>query len=172
VAITTASAGIGSAIHMTSELFRMMTGLDLIHVPYRGEGPAVADLLGGQVHLLFGTLLTSIEQVKSGRVRALAVTSRVRATTLPDIPTVGEFVPGYESSTWFGMAAPRNTPAEIIDRLNREINAGLDNPTVKARLADLGCEPNPTTPAAFGQLVADEVEKWGKVVRFSGAKPE
>jgi tripartite-type tricarboxylate transporter receptor subunit TctC len=170
--ITMASAGIGSGTHMAGELFKMMTGLDLVHVPYRGEGPAIGDLLGGQVQLMFSTLSVSIEHFKAGRVRVLAVTSPARWTTLSDIPAVAEFVPGYEATPWFGLAAPRNTPVEIIERLNREVNAGLDDPKIKGRLADLGSEPMPMTPAAYGKLLAHEVEKWGKVVRFSGAKPE
>jgi tripartite-type tricarboxylate transporter receptor subunit TctC len=170
--INMASAGIGSGIHMTGELFIMMTGVNLVHIPYRGEGPAVADLVGGQVQLMFATPLTSIEHVKAGKLRALAVTSAARWPAFPDIPAVAEFVPDYESRPWFGLAVPRNTPAEIVERLNREVNAGLDDPTIKSRLADLGSEPMPMAPAAYGKLLADEVEKWGKVVRFSGAKPE
>jgi tripartite-type tricarboxylate transporter receptor subunit TctC len=170
--ISMASAGIGSGTHMAGELFRMMTGLELVHVPYRGEGPAVADLLGGQIQFMFSTLTVSIEYVKAGRVRALAVTSAARWPTLPDLPAVAESMPGYEVTPRFGLAAPRNTPAEIVERLNREVAAGLDDPKVKARLADLGSEPMPATPAAYRKLLSDEVDKWAKVVRFSGARPE
>jgi tripartite-type tricarboxylate transporter receptor subunit TctC len=169
--INMASAGIGSGTHMAGELFRMMAGLDLVHVPYRSEGPAVGDLIGGQVHFMFSSPPVSAEHVKAGKVRALAVTSPVRWATLPDIPAVAEFLPGYALYAFYGLAAPWNTPAEIIERLNREVAAGLDDPRIKDRLADLGSEPMPLTAAGFGKLLAEEVEKWGKVVKFSGMKP-
>jgi tripartite-type tricarboxylate transporter receptor subunit TctC len=150
----------------------VLTGVNMIHVPYRGNGPAVTDLLGGQVHVLFADLASSIEQVKSGKLRGLAVTTTARSDALPDMPTVAEFVPGYEASSWFGIAAPRGTPAEIVDRLNREVNAALADPKTKARIADMGGMVLAGSPADFGKLVADETEKWGKVVKTSGAKAE
>jgi tripartite-type tricarboxylate transporter receptor subunit TctC len=170
--INMASAGTGSGTHMTGELFKMMTGLNLVHVPYRGEGPAVTDLLGGQIQFMFSTVPASVEYIKAGRVRALAVSTATRWETLPDIPAVAEFVPGYEVSVWFGLGAPRNPPVEIVDKLNTEITAALADAKMKGRLADLGGAPMPMTPANFGQLLADEVEKWAKVVKFSGAKPD
>ena len=170
--LTIASAGIGSAQHMYWELFRSMSGVDMLHVPYRGAGAALTDLVGGQVHAYFGALISSIQYVGDGKLRALAVTGSTRADVLPDIPTVGEFVTGYEASTWFGVGAPRNTPAEIVDMLNREINAGLADPMMKARFADLGAEVLAGSPADFGKFIADETEKWGKVVRFAGIRAE
>jgi len=170
--INMASAGNGSAPHMAGELFKMMTDVNTIHVPYRGGAPAVADLLGGQVHAMFVDMPSSIEHIKAGRLRALAVTTATRSEALPDRPTVGDFVPGYEASTWWGLGAPKNTPADIIDRLNREINAGLADPKIKARLADLGGTILSGSPADFGRLMTDETEKWGKVVKFAGIKPE
>ena len=157
---------------MTGELFKMMTGLNLVHVPYRGEGPAVADVLGGQVQSMFSTVPASIEYIKAGKVRALGVTTATRWGTLPDIPAIAEFVPGYEVTVWLGLGAPRNTPPEIIEKLNQEIAAGLADTRIRGRLADVGGEPMPMTPANFKKLLADEVEKWGKVVKFSGARPE
>ena len=154
------------------ELFKMMTGVDMVHVPYRGGAPALTDLLGGQVQVMFGTMPASIEHIRAGKLRALAVTTATRSEALPDIPTVGEFVPGYEASAWYGVGAPKNTPAEIVDKLNKEINAGLADPKIKARLADLGGTVLAGSPADFGKLIADETEKWGKVVKFSGAKPD
>ena len=150
----------------------MMAGVNLVHVPYRGGGPALTDLLGGQVQVMFPGTVSSIEYIKAGRLRALAVTSATRWDALPDIPTVGEFVPGYEASAWWGIGAPRNTPVEVIDKLNREINAGLVDPKIKMRLADLGGMVLPGSPADFGKFIADETEKWAKVVKFSGAKPD
>ena len=140
----------------------MMAGVNMIHVPYRGEAPALTDLLGGQVQVMFGTMPASIEYIRAGKLRPLAVTSARRSEALPDLPTVGEFVTGYEASGWQGLGAPKNTPAEIIDRLNKEINAGLADPKMKARIADLGSEAMPMTPAEFGKLVADETEKWAR----------
>jgi tripartite-type tricarboxylate transporter receptor subunit TctC len=168
--INMASGGVGSGNHLAGELFKMMIGVDLVHVPYRGAGPALIDLLGGQVQVLFATMSSSIGYVRDGRLRALAVTSATRSSVLPDIPTVAEFVPGYEASFWSGIGAPRNTPAEIVDKLNKEINAALADPKMKARLADLGATELPGSPADFGKLIADETEKLGKVVKFCGAK--
>ena len=170
--ITMASAGIGSAPHLAGELFKMMAGLDMVHVPYRGAAPALTDLLGGQVQLYFAGVASSIEYVRAGRLRAFAVTGATRSEVLPDIPLVGEFVPGYETSVWFGIGAPRNTPAEIIDKLNKEINAGLADPKVRARFADLGNTVLPGSAADFGKFIADETEKWGKVIRAANIKPE
>jgi tripartite-type tricarboxylate transporter receptor subunit TctC len=170
--INMASAGIGSAPHMAGELFNLMAGTRMVHVPYRGQGPALSDLLGGQVQVLFATTPGISDYIRTGRLRALAVTTSTRAEVLPELPTVGDFVPGYESSQWYGMGAPKNTPAEIIDKLNREINAGLADPKMKARLADLGGEPLSGSPSAFGTFIGEETLKWGKVVKFAGMKPE
>jgi tripartite-type tricarboxylate transporter receptor subunit TctC len=168
--INMASAGIGSGNHVAGELFKMMTGVTLVHVPYRGAGPALVDLLGGQVQVMFATMSSSIEYVRGGKLRALAVTTATRSPVLPDIPTVAEFVPGYESSFWTGVGAPKNTPAEIVDKLNKEINAVLADPKMKARLAELGATALPGSSADFGKLLADETEKWAKVVKFAGVK--
>jgi tripartite-type tricarboxylate transporter receptor subunit TctC len=170
--INMASAGIGSISHVSGELFKMMTGVSLVHVPYRGAGPALVDLLGGQVQVSFSTMSSSIEYVRAGKLRALAVTTATRSPVLPDIPTVNEFVPGYESSFWSGIGAPRNTPAEIIDKLNKAINAGFADPKLKARLADLGSTALAGSPADFGQLIAEETEKWGKVIQAANIKAE
>jgi tripartite-type tricarboxylate transporter receptor subunit TctC len=170
--INMASAGIGSGNHVAGELFKMMTGVNLVHVPYRGAGPALVDLLGGQVQVMFATMSSSIEYVRAGKLRALAVTTSTRSPVLPDIPTVTEIVPGYESSFWTGVGAPKDTPAEIVDRLNKEINAALADPNMKARLAELGATALPGFPADFGKLIAEETEKWGKVVKFAGIKAE
>jgi len=170
--INMASAGIGSMSHVSGELFKMMTGVSLVHVPYRGAGPALVDLLGGQVQVSFSTMSSSIEYVRAGKLRALAVTTATRSPVLPDIPTVNEFVPGYESSFWTGIGAPKNTPAEIVDKLNKEINAALADPKMKARLAELGATALPGSPTEFGKLIADETEKWGKVVRTANIKAE
>jgi tripartite-type tricarboxylate transporter receptor subunit TctC len=150
----------------------MMTGVTLVHVPYRGAGPALVDLLGGQVQVMFATMSSSIEYVRGGKLRALGVTTATRSPVLPDIPTVAEFVPGYESSFWTGVGAPKNTPAEIVDNLNKEINAALADPKLKARLAELGATALPGSPADFGRLIADETEKWAKVVKFAGVKAD
>jgi len=168
--INMASGGVGSAQHVYGELFKMMAGVDMLHVPYRGGGPALADLLAGQVPLMFDTLATSIEHIRAGKLRALAVTGAVRSQVLPDTPTVGDFVPGYEGIGWQGVGAPRNTPAEIIDKLNKEINAGLGDPRIKARVADLGGTVFISSPADFGAFIAAYTEKWAKVIKFSGAK--
>jgi tripartite-type tricarboxylate transporter receptor subunit TctC len=170
--INMASAGIGSAGHVAGELFKMKTGISLTHVPYRGLAPALTDLIGGQVHVCFANLLGSIEHVRAGRLRALAVTTTTRSEALPDIPTVDEFVPDYEASSTFGLGAPRNTPIDIIDKLNKEINAGLADLKIKARLADFGGTALGGSPADFGRVMAEETEKWGKVVKFSGAKSD
>jgi tripartite-type tricarboxylate transporter receptor subunit TctC len=169
--INMASAGIGASTHVAGELFKMMTGVNMVHVPYRGSPPALTDLLGGQVQVYFGPIAGSIEYVRAGTLRALAVTTATRSEVLPDVPTVGEFVPGYEASAVWGVGAPRNTPAEIVDKLNKEINAGLANPEIKARL-ELGGTVLPGSPTDFGKLIADETEKWGKVVKFANIKPE
>src|SRR5215510_7268452 len=170
--INMASAGTGSPPHVCGELFKMMAGVDLLHLPYRGGGPALTDLLGGQVQVYFPSTPASIEYIRAGRLRALAVTARTRLDVLPDIPTVAEFVPGYEASFWFGVGVPKDTPAEIIETLNKEINAGLADPKLKARMADLGGVPMPMTPAGFGRFIAEETEKWGKVVKFTGIKAD
>jgi tripartite-type tricarboxylate transporter receptor subunit TctC len=169
--ISMASGGNGAASHVSGELFKMMTGIDMLHVPYRGTAPALTDLLGGQVEIMFDQIISSIEYIRSEKVRALAVTTATRSQALPDIPTVGDFVPGYEASTWFGLGVPRNTPAEIIDRLNKEINAGLADPNIKARLANMGGAVLAGSAADFGDLIVDETEKWRKVVEFAGIKP-
>ena len=170
--ISMASAGIGSTGHMSGELFKMMTGVTTLHVPYRGAAPALTDLLAGQVQVGFVSLPSAIEYVRAGKLRALAVTTATRSPVLSDIPTVAEFVPGYESSFWTGVGAPKNTPAEIVDKLNKEINAVLADPKSKTRLADLGGTPLVGSPADFGKLIAEEIEKWGKVIRAAGIKPE
>jgi tripartite-type tricarboxylate transporter receptor subunit TctC len=167
-----ASAGIGSAPHIYGEMFKMMTGVDMVHVPYRGNAPALTDLIGGQVQVYFDNMPSSIEYIRAGRLRALAVTTATRWEGLPDIPTVAEFVPGFEASGWFGIGAPRNTPAEIIERLNKEINAGLADPKLKAQFAELGGTALVLSPRAFGDLIAAETEKWAKVIRAANIKPE
>ncbi len=170
--INMATAGNGSAPHISGELFKMMAGVDLVPVAYRGGGPALIDLLGGQMQVMFEPTISTIAYVRAGTLRALAVTSATRSELLPDIPTVGEFLPGYEASQWYGIGAPKSTPPEIVERLNRDINAGLADPKLKARLADLGGVPMPMSPAEFGKLVADETEKWGKVIRTANIKAE
>jgi tripartite-type tricarboxylate transporter receptor subunit TctC len=170
--INMASPGIGTPGHVAGELFKMMTGTEMVHVPYRGGGPALTGLIGGQVQVFFPSTSLSIEQIRAGKLRALAVTTVVRWDGLPDIPTVGEFVPGYEASIVLGIGVPKRTPVEIIDKLNREINAALADPKVKTRLADLGGTPLAGSSADFAKLIADETEKWGKVIKFAGIKPE
>ena len=170
--ISMGSAGTGSINHLSGELFKMMTGVPMIHVPYRGGAPAVTDLLSGQVQVVFGTITTSSEHIRAGKLRALAVTTATRSDVLPDVPSMAEFVPGYEASNWNGICAPKNTSAEIIDRVNQAINAGLAEPKIKTRLAELGGVILPGSPTDFGKLIADDTEKWGKVIKFSGAKPE
>jgi tripartite-type tricarboxylate transporter receptor subunit TctC len=169
--ISFASAGNGSGSHMSGELFKMMTGVDIVHVPYRGGGPALTDLLAGQVHLMFPGTAAAIPYIRAGTLHALAVTTAMRSDVLPDLPTLGNFVPGYESSLVDGVGAPRNTPPEIIDRLNKEINAGLADPKLRVRFADLGGTPLPGLPADFAKLIADETEKWRKVVRAGNIRP-
>jgi tripartite-type tricarboxylate transporter receptor subunit TctC len=168
--VNMASAGIGSAGHLAGELFKMMAGVNLIHVPYRGNAPALADLIAGQVQVLFPSAASSIEYVRTGKLRGLAVTGATRSDALPDLPTVGESIAGYEASSFYGIGAPKNTQAEIVDKLNKEINAALADPKMRARLADLGGTPLPGSPADFGKLIAGETEKWGVAVKFSGAK--
>jgi tripartite-type tricarboxylate transporter receptor subunit TctC len=170
--LTMASAGIGAPSHLFGELFKMMAGVDMVHVPYRSGGPALTDLLGGQVQVIFPTTVSSIEYIKTGRLRALAVTTATRSDALPDIPTVGEFVAGYEASAWLGIGAPKATPVEIVDKLNKEINAALADPKLKAKLADLGGTALAGSPADFGKLIADDTEKWGKVVQALNIKAD
>jgi tripartite-type tricarboxylate transporter receptor subunit TctC len=170
--INMASPGKGSAPHINGELFKVMTGTNMVHVPYRSAAAVMTDLLSGQVQLYFGTTASSLEYVRTGKLRALAVTIERRLDELPDIPAVAEFVPGYEASNWYGLGAPKATPAEIVDKLNKETNAGLADPKMKARFADLGGTPLLGSPADFEKLIADETEKWGKVVKFSGAKAD
>ena len=170
--INMGSAGIGSAGHLAGELFKMMTGVNLVHVPYRGNAPALTDLIAGQVQLVFPSSASSMEYVRTGKVRGLAVTGATRLGGLPDMPTVGDFVPDYEASSLYGIGAPRNTPAEIIEKLNKEVNAALDDPRMRSRLIELGSTPFGGSPADFGRLIADETEKWGKVVKFAGIKPQ
>jgi tripartite-type tricarboxylate transporter receptor subunit TctC len=170
--VNMASGGNGTAGHLSGELFKMMAGINMVHVPYRGEAPALTDMLGGQVQAMFGTMPASIEYVRAGKLRPLAVTSARRSELLPDLPTVGDFVPEYETSAWQGIGAPKNTPAEIINKLNKEINAGLADPKIKTRVADMGGTVLAGSPADFDKLIADETEKWGQVVKFSGAKPD
>jgi len=170
--ISMASAGNGTAPHVAGELFNMMAGVDMVHVPYRGGAPALTDLIGGQVQVMFATPIVSIEHIRAGKLRPLAVTSATRFGVLPDIPSVGEFLPGYEASVWVGLGAPKNTPTEIVDQLNKEINAGLADPKIKSGLADLGGGAFSSSPADFAKLIAEDTEKWAKVVKFSGAKSE
>jgi tripartite-type tricarboxylate transporter receptor subunit TctC len=167
-----ASAGNGTPQHVSGELFKMMAGINITHVPYRGSAPALTDLLGGHVQVMFDNMTSSLEYIRAGKLRPLAVTTATRSEVLPDIPTVGDFVPGFEASAQFGLGAPRNTPVDVIEKLNKEINAGLADPKIKARLADFGGTVLALSPADFGKLIADETEKWGKVVKFSGAKPD
>jgi tripartite-type tricarboxylate transporter receptor subunit TctC len=170
--INMASSGNGSTIHMSGELFKMMTGINMVHIPYRGGAPALTDMLGGQVQVMFDNVPTSLEHIRSGALRPLAVTTATRLELLPDVPTVAEFVPGYESSAWYGVGVPRNTPPEIIDLLNRVVNAGLADPNLKTRFTDLSAVVLPGSPADFGKLLVDETEKWGKVVKFAGVKAD
>jgi tripartite-type tricarboxylate transporter receptor subunit TctC len=170
--INMASAGNGTVPHVAGELFKFMTGVDLVRVGYRGGGPALVDLMGGQVQVMFEPTLSTIGYIRAGKLRALAVTSATRSAALPDVPTVGEYVPGYEATAWFGIGAPRNTPPDIVAKLNGEINAGLADAKIKERLADMGGEPMPMSSAEFAQFIADETQKWGKVVRAAGIKAE
>jgi tripartite-type tricarboxylate transporter receptor subunit TctC len=170
--INFASGGVGTSPHLSGELFKAMTGVNLVHVPYRGGAPALTDLLAGQVQVLFDNLPGPIGHIKTGRVRALGVTASKRVDSIPDVPTIGETVPGYEATVWYGIAAPKGTPPEIVEKLNQAVNVVLANPKLQIRLAELGGEAMPMTPAEFGKLVADETEKWAKVVKFAGIKPE
>ena len=170
--INMASPGVGASPHMAGELFKFMAGIDMAHVPYRGVAPALTDLLGGQVQVYFAPIVASIAYIKDGRLRALAVTTATRAEALPNIPTVGDFLPGYEVSAWYGIGAPKNTPADIVDRLNQQINAAFSDPGFKARLGDLGSSVFPGSPADFGKFIAAETEKWGKVVKSADIKPD
>jgi tripartite-type tricarboxylate transporter receptor subunit TctC len=170
--INVASPGVGTSVHLSAELFKMMTGVDMVHVAYKGSAPSLTDLLGGQVQVSFATMPASIEFIRTGKLRALAVTTATRSPALPEVPTVGEFVPGYEVSTWYGLCARMGTPAEVIDKINKEINAGLADPTIKARLADLGGVTIAGSPGDFGRLIADETEKWAKVIRAANIKPD
>ena len=165
------SAGTGSVGHLAGELLNMMTGIDLVHVPYRGNGPALAALLGGEVQVVFPTPPSSIEFIRTGKLRGLATTGATRAAALPDMPTVAEFVPGYETSAWYGIGGPKGMPADAVDRISREVNAGLADPKMQARFADLGGAPMPLAPAEFSKLIADETEKWAKVIRKGNLKP-
>jgi tripartite-type tricarboxylate transporter receptor subunit TctC len=170
--INMASGGIGSSQHVYGELFKMMAGVNLVHVPYRGAAPALTDLIGGQVHVMFDNMASSIEYIRTGKTRVLAVTTAMRSEALPDIPTVSDFVPGYDASGWLGIGAPRNTPTEIVDKLNKEINAALADPKIKERFANLGATVLAGSPADFGKHIADETEKWAKVIKFAGIKAD
>lgn len=167
--INMASAGNGTAIHLSGELFMAMTGIKLVHIPYRGGAPALADMIGGQVQVMFDNLPSSIAHIRSGQLRALAVTTLARSSALPDVPTVAETVPGYEAAIWYGVVAPKGTPEKIIEKLGEAFNAAVADPRITARLAELGCTPMPMTPAEFGSLLAAETKKWAKVIQFSGA---
>jgi tripartite-type tricarboxylate transporter receptor subunit TctC len=170
--VNMASAGIGSAHHVAGELFKFMTGVDMVHVPYRGTTPALTDLLAGQAQVMFDVTPSSTPHIRAGKLRALAVTTATRADVLPEIPIMGDFVPGYEASAWLGFGAPKDTPAAIIGKLNREVNAGLADPAIKTRIADLGGTVLAISPSEFGKLITDETEKWAKVVKFANIKPE
>jgi tripartite-type tricarboxylate transporter receptor subunit TctC len=170
--INYASAGIGSSQHMSGELFKMMAGIDMVHVPHRGSAPALTSLLGGQVQVMFASMPSALEFVRSGKLRALAVTTATRAEQLPDLPTVSDFLPGFEASVYYGICAPKNTPPEIVETLNKEINAGLVDLKLKARLTELGGMPLPGSPAEFGRLIASETEKWAKVIKSRNIKAE
>jgi tripartite-type tricarboxylate transporter receptor subunit TctC len=170
--VNMASAGIGSVHHVAGELFKFMTGVDMVHVPYRGTTPALTDLLAGQAQVMFDVTPSSTPHIRAGKLRALAVTTATRADVLPEIPVMGDFVPGYEASAWLGIGAPKDTPAAIVGTLNKEVNAGLADPIIKARIADLGGTVLALSPADFGKLIADDTEKWGKVVRFANIKAE
>jgi tripartite-type tricarboxylate transporter receptor subunit TctC len=170
--INLASSGIGTGNHLAGELFNMLAGVEMVHVPYRGAGPAMTDLIGGQVQVMFVAPVVAVEQIAAGKVRALAVTTATRADVMPELPAVAEFVPGYESSVWFGIMAPKGTPVEIVSRLNREINAGLADPALRGKIDALGGGIAASSPEDFGKLITVETEKWGKVVRFAGIKPE
>jgi tripartite-type tricarboxylate transporter receptor subunit TctC len=164
------SGGVGFATHVAGELFKMLAGVNMVHVPYRGQGPAMTGLLGGQVQVLFDPVVSSLPHIRGGRLRPLAVTTATRSSVLPDVPPMGDFVPGYEASVWFGIHAPGNTPIVIVDKLNQETNAGLADPALNARLIDMGGIPMPMNPANFGKFVAEEIDKWAKVIKFANIK--
>jgi len=166
------SGGVGFATHVAGELFKMLAGVNMVHVPYRGQGPALTGLLAGQIQVLFDPVVSSLPHIRAGRLRPLAVTTATRSDVLPDVPPLRDFVPGYEASVWFGASAPRDTPAAVVDKLNAAINAGLADPALKARLLDLGGIPMPMSPADFGKFIADETDKWAKVITFANIKPE
>jgi tripartite-type tricarboxylate transporter receptor subunit TctC len=170
--VNMASSGSGTSVHLSGELFKAMSGIDMHHIPYKGAGPALVDLIGGQVHVMYDNMPSSIAHIKAGELRALAVTTLRRSPQLPDVPTVAETLPGYEASAWFGMGVPKGTPADIVAKLNREVNAALADPGMKQRFAELGGDPISGTPADFWKLHAAETEKWAKVVKFAGAKVE
>ncbi len=170
--LTMGSAGIGTVQHVAGELFKHMTGVDIVHVPYRGQAPAMTDLLGGQIQLMFDTVPAALPSLKAGKLRALAVTTTSKFPAMPELPVMADFVPGYESSAMYGMMAPKATPTEILEKLNKEINAGLADAKMQERIAQLGCIPLPLSRAAFGKLIADETEKWGKVIKAANIKPE
>jgi len=170
--VNMASSGSGTSVHVSGELFKMMAGINMVHVPYRGAGPMLTDLLGGQVQITFDNMPSSIQHIKGGKLRALAVTTIARSEALPDVPSLSEFVPGYEASAWFGVGAPKGTPPEVIEKLNKAVNAALADPKMQARLAELGGMVMAGTPEDFGKIIAEETDKWAKVVKFSGAKPE
>jgi tripartite-type tricarboxylate transporter receptor subunit TctC len=169
--VNMASSGIGTSIHVAGELFKMMTGVNMVHVPYRGSAPMLTDLVGGQVQVAFDNLQPAMPHIKAGKLRALAVTTAARSDVLPELPTIAEFVPGYDASTWNGIVAPRNTPAEVVNRLNKEIGAGLADPTIKVRLAEMGASPLTGSPTEFGKFIADDIAKWAKVIRAGNIKP-
>jgi tripartite-type tricarboxylate transporter receptor subunit TctC len=171
-ALNFASSGIGSTLHVAGELFKMMTGVNIVHVPYRGGAPAMLDLIAGRAQVMFDNVPTSLPYIRDGKIRPLAVTAAARVDVLPDLPLVADYVPGYEASAWYGIVGPKGTPAEVVDRLNREVNAILAEPDKKKQFADLGASLLPGTPADFAKLLADETEKWGKVIRFAGIKAE
>ena len=171
-ALNFASSGIGSTLHVAGELFKMMTGVNIVHVPYRGGAPAMLDLIAGRAQVMFDNVPTALPYIRDGKIRPLAVTAAARVDVLPDLPLVADYVPGYEASAWYGIVGPKGTPAEVVDRLNREVNAILAEPDKKQRLADLGASLLPGSPADFGKLLADETEKWGRVIRFAGIKAE
>jgi tripartite-type tricarboxylate transporter receptor subunit TctC len=170
--ISMASSGVGTPPHVGGEFFKISAGVDMVHVPYRGSGPALTDMLGGQVQVMFDTTVASIEHIRAGKLRPLAVTSAARLEALPEVPVMGDYLPGFEASAWYGIGVPKNTPAEIIEKLNREVNAGLALPRMKARIVDMGATVLAGSPSDFGKLIADETEKWGKVVRAANIKAE
>jgi tripartite-type tricarboxylate transporter receptor subunit TctC len=167
-----ASGGTGASSHLAGELFKMMASVDMVHVPYRGEALGISDLLGGQVQVMFPSLAASVEHVRAGRLRALAVTTATRSEALPGIPTVGDFLPGFEADSWYGVGAPKNTPAEVVGRLNKEINTILADPKIKAQFFELGATVFASSPADFGKLIAEETEKWAKVVKATGIRAD